>query len=278
LLNLSGKIDQDTVQLLGIVNQIATEIGVPYLIVGATARDLVMHYGYGARIQRATKDLDFAIQIASWGAFTEIKERLADGGFKKTKSPQRMISPIGMPVDLVPFGAIADENSNIQWPPSGDFEMSVLGFDEAHATAMQVIVQQNPSIQVPVATPQGLVLLKLIAWGDREGNLRAKDAKDIGYLLETYQEIGTVTTRVYEEENIAEQYGWDIDLASAHMLGMDTAAIAHQDTKRQVDRILEDNLHQVEPNYLVEEMCSRIEVEYENKLKRLEAFSNGFRN
>jgi hypothetical protein len=59
---------------------------------------------------------------------------------------------------------------------------------------------------------------------------------------------------------------------------MDIAAIAHQDTKRRVDRILEDNLHQVEPNYLVEEMCSRIEVEYENKLKRLEVFSNGFRN
>lgn len=63
LLNLSGKIDQGTLQLLSLINQVTVEMGVEYLVVGATARDLVMHYGYGARIQRATQDLDFAIQI-----------------------------------------------------------------------------------------------------------------------------------------------------------------------------------------------------------------------
>ena len=63
MLNLSGKIDNDTVTLLSVVDRVASEVGVPYLVVGATPRDMVMHYGYGAPIQRATADLDFAIQL-----------------------------------------------------------------------------------------------------------------------------------------------------------------------------------------------------------------------
>jgi len=62
---LSGKIDQGSFELLALIHQVTLEMGIEYLVVGATARDLVMHYGYGARIQRATGDLDFAIQIES---------------------------------------------------------------------------------------------------------------------------------------------------------------------------------------------------------------------
>ena len=69
MLNLSGKIDQGTLELLTLINQVTVELGIEYLVIGATARDLVMHYGYGARIQRATKDLDVAIQIESWDSF-----------------------------------------------------------------------------------------------------------------------------------------------------------------------------------------------------------------
>jgi predicted nucleotidyltransferase len=31
--------------------------------VGASARDIVLHYGYGARVQRAIADVDFGMQI-----------------------------------------------------------------------------------------------------------------------------------------------------------------------------------------------------------------------
>jgi len=144
LLNLSGKIDQGTLELLALINQVTDEMGIEYLVVGATARDLVMHYGYGARIQRATEDLDLAIQIESWESFTEIKDRLIASGFQERKSPQRVVSPTGMPVDIVPFGGIAGNNSNIRWPPSGDVEMDVAGFDEAHKSAIQVLLQQDP--------------------------------------------------------------------------------------------------------------------------------------
>ncbi len=189
MLNLSGKIDPGPLELLALIHQVAQEMGVEYLVVGATARDLVMHYGYGARIQRATEDLDFAIQIESWDAFTEIIDRLIANGFAETQSPHRVVSPAGMPVDIVPFGGIADQNSNIQWPPSGDVEMDVAGFDDAHRSAIQVQIQQDPLIQIPVASPQALALLKIIAWDDRDQGLRPKDAKDLAYLLESYQDV-----------------------------------------------------------------------------------------
>jgi len=49
-LNIAGKIDPRTVATTAAVNQVLTALGMPYVIVGATARDLVLHHGHGANI------------------------------------------------------------------------------------------------------------------------------------------------------------------------------------------------------------------------------------
>jgi predicted nucleotidyltransferase len=277
LLNISGKIDNDTVKLLGVVDQVAKDMGTPYLIVGATARDLVMHYGYGAPVRRATGDLDFAIQLADWDAYTHIADSLVELDFEKGIEQQRFYSPTGVPVDIVPFGDIADEASDIKWPPPGETVMNVTGFEEAHACAIQVTVRVNPILSVPVAAPQGLVLLKLIAWNDRTCDLRPKDAQDIAYLLATYQDVPQILERAYDIEGLMDSYDWDMDLATAHLLGLDSAGEAKLKTKGQVIGILDKNLTGRTSNHLVEEMCSRGDDDYPDKLSRLEAFSNGFR-
>ena len=41
MLNLSGKIDQGTLQLLALINQVTVEMGVEYLVVGAAAQVLI---------------------------------------------------------------------------------------------------------------------------------------------------------------------------------------------------------------------------------------------
>lgn len=106
MLDLSSKIDEVTADLFVLIDGVANELETEYLVVGATARDLVMYHGYGAPVQRATKDLDFAIQIASWEQFEIIIRRLGEHGFTKARMPQRIMSPEGMPIDLVPFGAV----------------------------------------------------------------------------------------------------------------------------------------------------------------------------
>ncbi len=63
LLNLTNKLDSETVATLSDVSDVVTQLNTPYIIVGATARDLILHHGYGAAVQRATSDIDFSVQL-----------------------------------------------------------------------------------------------------------------------------------------------------------------------------------------------------------------------
>jgi predicted nucleotidyltransferase len=61
LINITGKLDQPTIELFIAVNEVMVNADAGYLVVGASARDLVLHFGYGTRIDRATSDIDFGI-------------------------------------------------------------------------------------------------------------------------------------------------------------------------------------------------------------------------
>ena len=138
------------------------------MVGGATARDIVLHYGHGARIQRATRDVDFAIEVPDWIAFEALKDALCAQGFRTAKAQHRLIGPADAVVDLVPFGNIEDEKASIAWPPTGEVAMNVLGFQEACDAAEWVRIQNEPELDIPVATlaianHQGLPALRALA-------------------------------------------------------------------------------------------------------------------
>lgn len=274
-MNLSGKIDQPTIDLFILVNRITAALDMPYLVVGATARDIVYHHRFGTPVKRATTDVDFGIRVRSWEEFESLSQTLISEGFKATKSAHRFLCPNNTQLDIVPFGSIEDDKASIQWPPNGEIEMNVLGFKEALEHAFLVEITNEPVLHIPVASPQGLMLLKLIAWSDRKRNMRVRDALDIAYLLNYYEADNSVVERLYEER-VIEQYDYDISLASAHMLGADSVAIASDATKRKVQEIINKNASSIDENILVVEMCTRIETEYEKNLKLLNAFAKGF--
>lgn len=60
-MDISGKIDANQVKVYRDVSNAANALNLPFVVVGAAARDLVLHYGYGARVVRATADIDFGI-------------------------------------------------------------------------------------------------------------------------------------------------------------------------------------------------------------------------
>ena len=277
MLDLSSKIDEVTFDLFLLIDQVTKDLGCEYLVVGATARDLIMYHCYGAPVQRATRDLDFGIQIADWDQFEVFVEKLCELGFTRSRVRQRVVSAEGIPVDLVPFGAVADDDSNIRWPPSGETKMDVTGFDDAARCAHQVIIQNNPSIRIPVASTPGLALLKLIAWDVRSADQRKKDALDLAYLIDNYERVEQVADRLYDIDGLMTLYDWNTDLASSHILGLDTAAIAGVAAKTRVNTILENNLQEQAPNHLIEEMCTRLEDEYEKRLNLMRAFADGFK-
>ena len=100
---------------------------------------------------------------------------------------------------------------------------------------------------------------------------------DLAYLIENYERVEQVSERIYDIDGLMARYEWNIDLGSAHVLGMDTVAIAGPDAKARIFAILDNNLREEAPNLLVEEMCTRLDDEYEKRSNMMKAFANGFR-
>lgn len=277
-LNITGKVEPEIVEIFQTVSAVVNELQMPYVVVGATARDLVLHYGHGAKIERATGDIDFAMEVSDWMAFDVLKCKLIEQRFRETRRQHRLIGPNDTIVDIVPFGAIEVGDATINWPPNGDVTMNVLGFREACDNAEWVCIQEKPELNIPVATPVGMVLLKLIAWTDRARELRKKDATDIAYLFSTYEKIPEVLDALYDESNaeVMETYEWDITQAAAYMLGQHAKNIAQANTRREVAKLAGGELGELNLERLAEEMCEHINVQFARNQQLLTAFIAGF--
>ncbi len=243
-IDISGKLHQGAVELYRAVDTATSQLNIPYLIVGAMARDIVLVHGFGATIERGTRDIDFGIQVASWSDFDQLKKLLIDQGFSPSKEPQRLVSPedwdldIGY-IDLVPFGTLSDTGDRIAWPPKGEIKMSVLGFAEVLANATQVKIDASPELIVPVASPPGMALLKLVAWGDRTIDLRPKDAQDLLYLMSTYLKIEAMVNEAYES-GAMDRFDHEFDPVGAYLLALHAKQIAAPATAHRIAEILQD--------------------------------------
>lgn len=271
LLNVSGKLDVRIVDVYRAVSEAMARHELDFLVVGANARDLILHYAYGRPIQRGTTDLDFAIQVGDWVAYQALRATLVAAGYQPTTQSQRLLSPDGMPVDIVPFGDLADTDGNIAWPPDNDHHMSILGFAEAHADADLVRIQDDPPLAIPVVSPVGLVLLKLIAWGDRLPNQRAKDALDIRYVLENYHELPEEWTGLWGYSDLIDLYGGDIELVASHLLGASVRALASEASAAAIDRVLQRHSHE-----LLADMSTRLVTRFRRTPNLLDAFMAGY--
>nr|WP_328807278.1 nucleotidyl transferase AbiEii/AbiGii toxin family protein [Paraburkholderia elongata] len=221
-------------------------INTPFVVAGATARDILLWHVYGQRPDRATSDVDVAVCAVSWDAHESLIAALeATGCFKRDENAQQRLiftdPAVGrsMPLlDLVPFGQIEQPEGSIAWPPAGETVMNVLGFQEAVDTAVEVEIHEG--LAVPVVTLPALALLKILAWKDRRA-LTNKDASDLLVLLRNYLEAGN-TERIWEVgEGLLKQHEFDLTLAACGLLGRDARAVALAATTEAIDAILTDH-------------------------------------
>ena len=136
LFDLSGKIDQQTVAVLSAVKKVADSLAIPFFIVGASARDIILNHCYGLKTPRMTKDIDLGVEVADWGQFNQLSESLlSTGKFSPTPGRHRLQFDSVL-IDIVPFGAISDERRQISWPPEHEIIMSLEeeGFDTRYAS------------------------------------------------------------------------------------------------------------------------------------------------
>ncbi|MFP5390645.1 MAG: nucleotidyl transferase AbiEii/AbiGii toxin family protein [Gammaproteobacteria bacterium] len=236
-------LDPTLLHILRALDEEARAVGIDTMLIGATARDILLTHVFGLPTGRATRDVDFAVGVESWPHFEHLKQRLsAKRGFTASEtSAQRLYyhngpGDHGYPLDLVPFGALATDAGTIAWPPDMAIVMSVVGYQDVFAASEQV--QCAPDLISRVASLPGLAVLKLIAWSDR-GAETQKDAQDLYHLMAHYGDAGN-GERLYESEYaILEAAGYDPDLAAACLLGRDVARLVTHETRRMLCQIID---------------------------------------
>jgi len=226
-------VDPIVIEILRNVAEEAQAEGVAYMLVGATARDILLTHVFGLASRRATYDVDFAIAVKDWHQFEAMKMRLnSRGTFKSERAAAQRLYYQGVdggldyPLDLVPFGGIAQGSNEIAWPPDMKTIMNIAGYDDVLAAAE--LVTFAPGFDAKVVSLAGLAILKLVAWSDR-GRDNPKDAHDLIHLINSYAEAGNVD-RLYEEEGVIEAGGYDPELAGAYLLGKDIRRVASPST------------------------------------------------
>ena len=182
--------------------------GINFYLIGAVARDIWMTQIYDEPDRRTTKDLDLAVFINDTAEYDALLTWLVEQqGFTRAQSSAFCLlypSATGsghVAVDLMPFGAIADEAGDVYFSGRGMERISTVGFTEVLAEAATVATPTGQ--QWRVVTLPGIVVLKLVAWQDRPE--RGKDAVDIWNLLEVYfnlvqEEIYTSHLELLNEE------------------------------------------------------------------------------
>ena len=239
LLDLSEKIDAFTVEVFDVIIDIADSLDVPFFVVGARARDWILELGYGIRIIRRTEDVDLGVRVPDWKSYAQLREGLiaTEKFIADKKEAQRLLYKGRFPVDIIPFGDIAEPDERVLWPPDEAFEMSTEGFKEAHQNSITIKVRAKPLLEIQAVSLAGLAILKIISWNDNPDR-GDRDAKDLLLLMRNYLDAGNVERLHNEEADLIEKEDFDYELASARLLGRDIATILSPKTRDTILKIL----------------------------------------
>jgi predicted nucleotidyltransferase len=275
--NLSEKLDPSLTRILCDVKTTADKMGIPFFVIGAAARDIILEHCHAIRPPRATRDLDIAIKVAGWNEFEKLYAALISSGkFSATRHPHKL-SSTAYELDIVPFGPISGDDRTISWPPDNTTIMNVLGFSEAFSYAYLIRIADNPPVDVHVPTIPGIAVLKLISWHDNYP-LRSKDAEDLRFLIEHYAEADNESRLFDEEPDLMKEEDFDLVFAGIRLLGRDMASMSGEATVKEILSILERETGDQKQYRLVQDMITgaRAFGKFDETLAEVEKMKKGF--
>lgn len=213
--------------VLAALDERSRSLQIPTLIIGAAARDLVVHGPTSARSPRATLDVDVAIAVdrAGFEAFTH--------GWPSVRGSEHSFLVCGVEVDVVPFGPIEARRSVVF---DDAHVLDVTGLSEAAATAVDVLLPGG--LEVRAASLPAQAALKVLAWRDRQART-PKDARDLREILEVAAELPYVND-VWADDLALERAEYDIFLAAAFRVGRLAAEPFSVEDGLHVLHVLED--------------------------------------
>ncbi len=150
--------------------------------------------------------------------------------------------------------------------------MVVLGFDEALEQVIELTIEEQT--QLKVCGPVGLVILKLIAWCERDRSKRKNDASDLSFVLKNYEKLKSVKDAIYGDITLLEKYDADTQKIGAYLLGLDVAGSCKQATSAYLLALMSDD-HSIET--LATEMSQRNHQDFDDNAALLQAFIDGFK-
>jgi len=277
LFNLSGKIEKPLVDALYFLKRIADSFGIPFFVIGAFSRDLILKHGYGIEPRRKIGDIGVGVEVVNWEQFEKLKESLiATSQFSLTPDKQRLRCGTIL-IDILPFGPITDEDKKISWPPEHELIMSMVGFEEAYEHSVTVRLGSDPELDIKLASLPGLAIMKLISWKEKYPN-RKRDADDLLLIMNKYEEAGN-SERLYEEDlPLLQEEGFDIKLAGTRLLGRDMARISNPATFRIIKGILDAETEEMGQYKLITDMIRETgisDTRFDEILLQLEKLKQG---
>lgn len=240
--SLRKQIPERNLEIINSVVSAAERLRIPVFIVGATARDIIFAHVYNVRIYRETTDIDFGIATESWAQYERLKKDLIDHeSFRVDKTAtHRLWRGRGvdeMKIDFVPYGELESPAGQVAFPPDGDFVMTTDGFTEAYNDSL--IAELSDDLQVRIASPAGLALLKFVSYYDKP-HIRVRDLQDIVFIMKNYLEADN-EERLYEDNDLLDDENFDLRTAGARLLGRDMSGLLTKRTQRIIFEFLSEN-------------------------------------
>lgn len=227
-------------QVVSALEGVAEPLGCDYLLIGAAARDMVLHYAYKIDVPRKTEDVDFSVMVRDWDAFTHLRAGLIGSGAFADRGGVAIhrLRHIGtrLPIDVVPFGGIERPDRTIAWPPEHAEVFDCFGLREALATAVMTILPGGVSVRV--ASIPALATLKLTAWRDRRHTHPGRDAGDLFLYMRHYITCGNMERLASNHGDILEDPEFDYEPAGARLLGRDVRAMLEHEAVEKLQGIL----------------------------------------
>lgn len=203
-----------------------------YMLIGSYARDIHLLRA-GRQSPRGTQDLDLSLAAQNSQAF-----RKSLDSFGPSKGLITRRSWAGVPVDLIPFGPIANQGIWVD----GDSRWEVRGLEEAYRTAELYPIRKA---QVKIPCLEAMLGLKIIAWGERDS---PRDCDDFYHLLDAHvwgPGLKQVWGILDENENeLMERYDANLNLLAAYEAGRKLAEIFRGEALDRCQEILAEETEQ----------------------------------
>lgn len=252
------------------------KFNIDFYLVGAVARDVWMSAINGIPPSRITGDIDFAVFIDDKGTYENLRDYLinTEGLAPYSTNNFVLIWKKVIQVDLLPFGAIDDENAKVSIGDVGLTSVNMPGFKEIYDEGLPELELEEQH-RFKFCTLPGIVILKLIAWQDRP-EIRRDDIKDISKVLKHFFEM--YANEIYENHN--DLFGddkLDLNLIAARVMGREMNKIARRNESLfdRLKELLEVNTNNNDSD-IAKIMIEFYENTIEDNLSVLEQIKTGY--